>query len=75
MENKYHPLTESEFTELKDFILNLGPYLPTEKAGWIWGNFNRIREASEPQPCTCASSGPHWKRATDEIRNWVKARM
>ena len=42
-ENKYHPLTEQEFTELSDFILNLGGYLADNKAGYVWSNFNRVR--------------------------------
>ena len=50
-------LNEQEFLELKEFITTLGAYLPENKAGYVWGMYNRIRDEREPQPCTCASSG------------------
>lgn len=74
-ENKFHPLTEQEFTELSDFILSLGGYLPDNKAGYVWSNFNRVRGQNEPQPCTCGSSAGHWKRAVDHLHKWVKERQ
>jgi hypothetical protein len=75
MENKYHPLTEQEFNEMSEFILNLGGYLPDNKAPWVWATFNKLRDENETQPCTCASSAGHWKRAVDHIHRWVKERV
>ena len=72
--DKYHPLTLEEFNELEGFITALGAYLPENKANYVWGMFNRLREENEMQPCTCASSGAHWKRAVDYLHNWVKER-
>lgn len=74
MENKYQPLTEAEFIELSQFIKGLGAYLPDNKAPYVWNLFNHLRGEHEPQPCTCASSGAHWKRAVDYLFNWVKER-
>lgn len=74
MENKYTPLTEEQFIELRDFIKTLGAYLPENQAPYVWNTFNHIRGEREPQPCTCASSGAHWKRAIDFLFNWVKER-
>jgi len=74
MENKYAPLTEAEFIQLKDFIKNIGAYLQENHAPYVWNTFNHIRGEREPQPCTCASSGAHWKRAIDFLFNWVKER-
>ena len=65
-------LTKEEFSELELFITTLGAYLPENKAGYVWGMYNRLREENEPQPCMCASSGGHWKRAVDYLFNWVK---
>jgi hypothetical protein len=73
-QNKYQPLTEQEFFELKGFIQALGGYLPEDKAGYVWNTFNHIRGEREPQPCTCASSAGHWKRAVDFLWHWVKER-
>ncbi|CAB4215401.1 hypothetical protein UFOVP1475_13 [uncultured Caudovirales phage] len=72
--NKFHPLTAEEFDELDKTISQIGAYLPENKANYIWNNFNKLRDAVEPQPCTCASSGNHWKRAMDYLWNWVKDR-
>lgn len=74
MENKYHPLTEESFIQLRDFIKSVGAYLPEKEAPYVWGTYNTIRGEQEPQPCTCASSGAHWKRAVDYLWNWVKER-
>jgi hypothetical protein len=75
MDNKYHPLTEQEYNELSQFILSLGAYLPDNKATYVWSTFNKVRDANETQPCTCGSSGKHWKRAVDHLINWVKERQ
>ena len=75
MENKYYPLTEQEFNEMSEFILNLGAYLPDNKASWVWATFNKLRDTNETQPCTCSSSAGHWKRAVDHIHRWVKERI
>lgn len=75
MENKYSPLTEEQFIELRDTIQSIGAYLPENKAPYIWSTFNALRNEREPQPCTCASSGAHWKRAMDYLYNWVKDRL
>ena len=74
MENKYHPLSFEEFTELNSTLVSLGAYLPENKAPYIWDIFNRVRGVNEPRPCLCSSSGAHWKRAVDELNAWVKER-
>lgn len=73
-ENKYHPLTKERFDELKQFLSGIGNYLPTDRTGYIWGTYNEVRGAREPQPCNCGSSGSLWKRAIDELNAWVKER-
>lgn len=72
--SKYLPLTEDEFTELKGFLDNLGHNLPTDKTNYVWNNYNAIRRMSEKQPCNCGSAASMWKRAIDELREWVKER-
>lgn len=73
-ENKYHPLTFEEFQELDATVSSLGAYLPENKAPYIWDNFNKVRGENEQRPCTCASSGAHWKRAVDYLLDWIKQR-
>lgn len=74
-ENKYAPLTEQEFIELRDNLTQIGAYLPEQLMGYIWSNFNRVRGTNENQPCGCASAGGHWKRAVEGLREWVKERL
>jgi hypothetical protein len=72
--NKFYPLTLEEFEQLDKTISEIGAYLPENKAPYIWDTFNRLRDVTEVRPCTCASSGHHWKRAMDYLYNWVKDR-
>lgn len=69
-----HPLTYEEFVELRDFINSIGDRLPENKAGYVWNLFNKLRDTTEPQPCTCASSAGHWKRAVNYLYEWVKSK-
>lgn len=73
-ESKYAPLSLQEFQELNATITSLGAYLPENKAPYVWDMFNRLRGENEQRPCTCASSGAHWKRAVDYLHNWIKER-
>lgn len=68
----YEPLTEAEYTELKEFINGLEGWLPDNKATYTWQMFLKLSNHTEPQPCTCASSGKHWKRAVDFLTDWIK---
>jgi len=70
--NPYAPLTQPEYIHLREEMTKVGAYLPDNLAPYIWSMFNRLRDANEPQPCTCASSGKHWKRAVDFINEWLK---
>ena len=65
-------LTEEQIKELKEFLSTLGAYMPEDKAPYVWNTFNHLRGENEPRPCTCASSGAHWKRAIDFLYNWAK---
>ena len=74
-ESKYAPLTDSEFVELSLTLENITTHLPTNKTGYIWAMYNRVRDVKEPQPCNCGSAAGHWNRALDFLREWVKARV
>ena len=73
-ESKYHPLSLEEYQEMKAFLATITSHMPDNKANYVWGNFNRLRGANEPQPCTCGSSGAHWGRAIQYLREWVKSK-
>lgn len=73
-ENKYHPLSQEDVDKLRSILEKITSHLPEGDAPFIWNVFNAIRDAREPQPCTCASSGAHWGRAISELRLWMRAR-
>ena len=73
-QSKYHPLTLEQFEELKRILSTIASHMPDNLAGYIWNNFNAVRDAREPQPCTCGSSGAHWGRAIQHLREWVKSK-
>ena len=75
MEEKYLPLTEEQYIELKGFLEGLGNTLPTDKTNYVWNNYNAIRGISEKQPCNCGSAAGMWRRAIDDLSNWVKERV
>jgi len=70
--NPYYPLTQEEYIHLRNTMAEITTHLPDNLTGYIWGTFNRLRDTHEPQPCTCASAGGHWKRAIEHINEWLK---
>jgi hypothetical protein len=68
------PLTREEFEQVKDVVSRVVDRLPEHDAPFIWTIFNKLRNATEPQPCTCASSGAHWGRAIGHLREWLSTR-
>jgi hypothetical protein len=71
-ENKYHPLTESEYLELKSKIDSIRDYLPEMLLGYVWGTYKTITGSNENQPCSCKSSGALWLKAVTVLRDYLK---
>lgn len=73
-ENKYEPLNQQEYIDLRTFTSSLGGYLQENQLNYVWGMFNRLTKANEPQPCSCKSASAHWKRAVDYLTDWINKR-
>jgi len=73
-ENKYHPLSIEEVDRLREILKKITSHLPEGDAPFIWNVFNGVRDAREPQPCTCASSGSLWGKAIAHLRLWMRER-
>ena len=71
MENKYHPLTEAEYLELKSKIDSIKDYLPEMLLGYTWDNYKRITGSQENQPCSCKTSGKLWLKAVTVLRDYL----
>lgn len=74
-ENKYAPLTEEGFKEVKTLIFDeIKDWIPENRMGWVWSIRNQLKGSTDRQPCSCQSAGALWKEAVDFIRNWVRER-
>jgi len=64
--------TDEQFKEIKDKINSVTNMIPASMATWIWNTYKDISGSREPQPCSCASSARLWRKATEEIRIFVR---
>ena len=64
--------TNEEFKELSEFEKTITTHIPEAKAGYVWGNYRKIKNTTENQPCMCGSAAGHWRKAMDAIRTYVK---
>ena len=71
-ENKYHPLTESEYLELKDKIQSIKDYLPEMLLSYVWNTYKTITKSVENQPCGCKSAAGLWRKAVDVLQDYIK---
>ena len=69
---KYQPLSEQEYNELKEHLKGIKNFLPEHLMTPFWNWCNRIRNVKTPQPCSCASSGKHWGSCVEELRAYIK---
>ena len=74
MENKYTPLSEQEFIELKEQLAGVKSFLPEHLMSTFWSKCNQIRGERTNQPCSCKSSSGLWARCVDDLRQFVRDR-
>ena len=74
MENKYQPLSEAEFIELKGNLEGIKAFLPEHLMGQFWEKCNRIRGERINQPCGCASAAGLWGECVAVLRKFVNER-
>lgn len=64
--------TIEEFNEMKEFLSGITTHIPEANAGYVWNNYKKITNSTEPTPCLCGSSAAHWRKAIDAMREYVK---
>lgn len=74
MENKYTPLSEQEFIELKEQLAGVKSFLHENLMSTFWSKCNQIRGERTNQPCSCKSSSGLWARCVDDLRQFVRDR-
>ena len=75
MDNKYAPLEEKEFTELKTHLEGVKNFLPEHLMTPFWTWCNTIRGERVNQPCSCKSSAKHWAGCVETLRKFVNERV
>ena len=74
-EQKYQPLSYTEFVELKNQIDKIRNNVPESIAPYLWDNYNRIRSVSQPRPCMCQSSAALWIGCVNFLREWIGTKL
>lgn len=64
--------THEEFSSLKQTLESIGNYIPDDKIGYIWSNYQKIANTTENQPCSCSSSAGLWIKAVNTIKEYIK---
>ena len=72
IENKYFPLNEQQFIELKEKIKGVDAYLPDNMLNYVWNTYKSVTGSIENQPCGCASAGGLWLKAVNAIKDYIK---
>jgi hypothetical protein len=71
-ENKYFPLNEQQFIELKEKMSGIEMHLPDSLLGYVWNNYKSITGSIENQPCGCAAAAGHWIKAVNALKDYIK---
>lgn len=74
-EQKYQPLSYSEFVELKNQLDRITVNIPESVAPYLWDMYNRIRAVSQPRPCMCQSSASLWIGCVNFLKEWVESKL
>ena len=64
--------THEEFSSLKQTLESIGNYIPDDKIGYIWSNYQKISNTTENQHCSCSSSAGLWIKAVNTIKEYIK---
>lgn len=71
MNDKFYPLTETEYLEIKNNIEPIKDMLPEHLMGFVWNYYKKISGSNENQPCGCPSAGVHWRKAVTVLREYL----
>jgi hypothetical protein len=68
MQDKF---TEEEYQQLKDLVARTKDYLQDGDLTLVWNSYKKITNSQENQPCGCGSAAGLWKKAVDNIKEYV----
>ena len=70
-ETKIGNLTISEVLELEEKMRGIDTFIPDSMMGYVWSNYQKILNTTEPQPCGCRSAAGLWIKAVDTIKQFL----
>lgn len=74
-EQKYQPLSYTQFVELKNELDKITTNVPENVAPLLWNYYNLIRSVSENRPCMCQSAAALWIGCVNFLREWVGSKL
>jgi hypothetical protein len=63
---------QSDLDTLKQTLGSITNSIPTDKADYIWHNYQIIAKTNEGRPCNCGSSANLWRKAVTTINDYLK---
>lgn len=72
MNDKYFPLNEVQFKELKEKMSSIAMHLPENMLNYVWNNYKLVTGSIENQPCSCASAAGLWIKAVNALKDYIK---
>lgn len=70
-ETKIGNYTISEVLELEEKMRGIDTFIPDSMMGYVWSNYQKILNTTEPQPCGCRSAAGLWIKAVDTIKQFL----
>lgn len=70
-ETKIGNYTISEVLELEERMRGIDTFIPDSMMGYVWSNYQKILNTTEPQPCGCRSAAGLWIKAVDTIKQFL----
>tara|TARA_R110000868_G_scaffold133271_2_gene344786 strand:+ start:143 stop:379 length:237 start_codon:yes stop_codon:yes gene_type:complete len=64
--------TKDDFNQLVVILEGISTHIPTDKADYIWSNYQKIANTTEGKPCSCGSSGGLWIKSVNTINEYIK---
>lgn len=64
--------TIGEVLELEEKMRGIDTFIPDSLMGYVWSNYQKILNTTEPQPCGCRSAAGLWIKAVDTIKQFLR---
>ena len=64
--------SREEYNSLVSVLGSITNNIPTDKADYVWQNYQKIANTTEARPCNCGSSANLWRKAVTTINEYIK---